>query len=156
MKRVGMVAVVCCVGFFAYAGDTNFVAAFNAVWKTHNASNILVFVEQNVATNKSPETLFARGTIAVTLQACSQDATNYWEHAIQMVTTNNVYSDKGKTNAVKQIQAVQNLFAGASTNHPSWNTELHNFFFKKMGDEVPYLGILQRISTIERVENETK
>jgi len=143
---------MCCVGFVAFAGDTNFVAQFNSVWKTHNASNVLVFVEQNVATNASPEVLFARGTIAATLQACSQDATNYWEQAIQMVVTNNTYSEKGKTNAVKQIQAFQNLFAGASTNHPSWNTELHNFFFTKMGDEVPYFGILQRISIIERVE----
>ena len=51
-------------GSIGLTQTTNFADAFNAIWKTHDASNIFVFVEQAVATNKSPETLFARGIVA--------------------------------------------------------------------------------------------
>ena len=102
MKTINTVTAMCCIGFVTFAGDTNFVAQFNSVWKTHNASNVLVFVEQNITTNKSPETLFARGIVAVFLQEWSQGATNYWEESMQMITTNTVYSETGKTNATKK------------------------------------------------------
>ena len=41
--------ILCCLSSVAIAGNTNFVASFNAIWQTHNASNILMFVEGNVA-----------------------------------------------------------------------------------------------------------
>ena len=152
MKAIGAFFVVCCVSLSAFAGDTNFVEAFDTIWKTHNASNILEFAEQNVVTNKSPETFFARGVIAATLQAWSQGATNYWEQAIQMLATNSVYSEKGKTNAIKQIRAFQGAFAGVSTNPPSWLLVVHDLYFTTTGDDAPFLGTVNDIATIEPAE----
>jgi len=75
MKKIILTILCCTVSIFAIAGDTNFVAHFQTVWQTHNATNILLFTEQNVATNASPETLFARGVIAATLQLWFPGAT---------------------------------------------------------------------------------
>ena len=152
MKKIKMIAIVCCLSSVGYAGDTNFVHAFNAIWQTHNASNILVFVEQNVVTNASPEVLFARGTVAIALQAWIPGASNFWEQAIQMISTNSVYSEIGKTNAIKQLQGLQDFFSEVSNDPPTWNTNNHAVAFARVGDKVPYLHVLQDISTIETVE----
>ena len=152
MRKIRVVVIAGCIGVTAFAGDTNFVAAFDTIWQTHNATNILVFVEQNVATNASPEVLFARGTIAIVLQDWIPGATNYWEQAIHMISTNSAYSEKGKTNAVNQLRAFQGSFAGLDTNPPSWLTETHAHVFTRMGHDVPFLPILQKISTIPPAE----
>ena len=152
MKKVIVMIVCCGINVCALAGDTNFVEAFNAVWLTHDASNVLVFVEQNVATNASPEVLFVRGIIAMALQDWVPGATNYWEQAIQMVTTNSLYSEKGKTNAVNQIQFFQRIFIGSNTNPPSWHPEWHEHFFTKTGDEAPFLNAVRNIATIPLAE----
>jgi len=152
MRKIVSVVVVCCVSFITRAGDTNFVAQLNAIWQTHNASNILVFVEQNVATNKSPETLFARATIAFTLQDWGIGASNYWEQSIQMISTNNAYTEIGRTNAVAEIRALQGVFARFEDNAPpSWNPVGHAADFSR--PKAPFLGILEEIANIPLVES---
>ena len=144
-----MILIVCCIGFFAFAGDTNFVAAFQAMWQTHNATNILVFTEQNVATNKSPETLFARGCIAIDLQGWGAGATNYWEEAAQMIDTNGTYSAVGKTNIIKTIRWLQEGITDPSDPLlPSWNTNDHIGVFALSPDNPMFYKVLQAISTI--------
>ena len=153
MKKTKMIILACCIGLCGYAGDTNFVNAFNSIWKTHNASNILIFVEQNVTTNKSPETLFARGIIAVALQEWTLGASNYWEQAIQILTTNDTYSAMGKTNAIKEIRGFQMLYSGLSDSPPRWETNTHSVIFMHSGNEVPFLDELKEISTIPPTAN---
>jgi len=144
--------IACCISLSAFAGDTNFVAAFKTTWNTHNASNILVFVEQNVATNRSPETLFARAIVAITLQDWCIGATNYWEQAIQMITTNNTYSVIGKTKSVNSIMALQAIFSEINTNPPTWDTNNHAWVFSQPLDEPALFYMLKDISIIETVE----
>ena len=154
MKTIKTVVAVCCIGFVAFTGDTNFVAAFNAVYLTHSASNILVFTEHNVSTNASPETLFARGSMAIMLQEWGTGATNYWEQAIQMITTNDMYSAIGKTNVIREIRLLQNIVAEMTCSpQPTWNTNNHTLIFAEMGAEAPFFDTLKNISVIERVEN---
>jgi len=151
MRKIkAIITVVGCLGLRALAGDTNFVAAFNASWMTHNASNILVFSEQAVATNASPETLFARGSIAVAIQGWTEGATNYWAQSIQMIATNTVYSEKGRTNIIQEIQSLQRFISNfPSDPQPSWNTKRHAALFAETGDEVLFFDTLQNISTTE-------
>ena len=151
MRMIRMVTVMCCIGFVAFAGDTNFVAQFKTVWQTHNASNILVFVEENVATNKSPETLFARGIVSTMLQFWNQGTTNYWEQSIQMIATNNAYSEIGKTNVIEQIRFYQFAFStmAADTPQPSWNTKEQAVIFAELASEPCCFDVLKAISTIK-------
>jgi len=154
MKKVITLIVCCSVSVGTFAGDTNFVAQLKTMWQTHNASNILVFVEQNVATNRSPETLFARGIIASNLQLWKQGATNYWEQAAQMISTNTVYSAQIRTNVAEHIRGFYSFFMALSPDNspPSWNTNAHDWFFSRCGDEPTYFDILEIISTLETVE----
>ena len=151
MRKLTITILISCLNTIVFAGDTNFVAQFEAIWQTHNATNILIFVEDNVATNASPEVFFARGTVAVTLQAWSTGATNYWEQAIQMLSTNNAYSGIGKTNVLNSIQAAQNIFAGVSTNPPTWRADVHAVIFSL--PEAPDLDLLKAIANLPPVEN---
>lgn len=154
MKIMRVFAVVCCLNGVIFAGDTNFVVAFKVMWQTRNASNILEFVEQNVATNASPETLFARGGVASTLQFWSQGMSNYWEQAMQMIATNNAYSEIGRTNAIRQVSGLRDLTLAMTPYHafPSWKTNAHAAIFAELGDEAPYFDVLQSISTIDSAE----
>ena len=155
MKMIKMVIVMCCVRVVTFAGDTNFVAQFNAIWQTHNASNILMFVEQNVATNKSPETLFARGSVSGMLQGWTIGTTNYWEQAINIISTNTVYSESEKGNVIKEIRGLQSLMTVMPADpQPSWNTARHAAFFAEVGDEAPFLDTLKKISTIESAKTQ--
>ncbi|MCL1921529.1 MAG: hypothetical protein FWG50_10735 [Kiritimatiellaeota bacterium] len=152
MKRIKVVMMLGCIGVTAFAGDTNFVAAFDTIWQTHNATNILLFVEGNVTTNVSPEVLYARGTVALTLQGWSAGATNYWEQSIQMLSTNNTYSEIGRTNVIRQMRALQGIFVEiASTNPPTWNTDIHAKFFSI--PLTPDLDILEAIANLPPAEN---
>ena len=144
-----------CLGITAFAGDTNFVASFKTMWQTHNASNILVFVEQNVATNKSPETLFARGIVSTALQFWNQGTTNYWEQSIQMIATNNAYSEISRTNIIKQIRFFQFAVStmAEDTPQPSWNVNEQAVIFAELASEPFYFDVLKAISNMERVGN---
>jgi hypothetical protein len=155
MNKIKITIAVCSLGLLAFAGDTNFVAQFKDVWQTHNASNILVFVEQNVATNKSPETLWARGSVAGSLQGWLIGTTNYWEEAIQMISTNNTYSVTGRTNTIKSLRWNQDVTAEISNMEfrplPLWNTNAHAFIFM-YSDEPLDFDDLKAISTIPSAE----
>jgi len=152
MKIISTIIIICGFYIAIYAGDTNFVASFKTIWKTHDATSILEFTEQNVITNKSPETLFARGLTAGVLQDWSPGATNYWEQAKQMITTNDTYSLSGKSISTFQIGMLQNIFASMGDNPPTWNTNSHMKVFSGPLDEPPLLHVLERISTIPLAE----
>ena len=65
------------VASVSLGGDTNFVAVLNMQWQGRNASNILVFVENQVSTNRNVETLFARGIVAAAIQEWGRGATKF-------------------------------------------------------------------------------
>jgi len=154
MKKIIVTMLCCTVNVFAFAGETNFVARFQTVWQTHNATNILLFTEQNLATNRSPETLFARGITAHMLQLWDIGATNYWEQAAQMISTNTVYTEKERTGATKVIQGLNFFLTAKNPNEspPTWNAVDHTFFFTISSDEPFYFDILEFLSTLETIE----
>ncbi|MGI6495057.1 MAG: hypothetical protein ACOX5G_03035 [Kiritimatiellia bacterium] len=140
----------------AYAGDTNFVAAFNVRWQSKDASNILVFMENQVNSNRNVETLCARGIVAAALQEWGRGATNYLGQAISATETSPLYSTSGKARIVRLIGNVKGCFEAladdtgeASNSQPSWNTSSHAAIFNELGAEVPFLDVLQEISTVE-------
>ena len=144
MKKlmIGLMVIVV-NGSIALAQTTNFIEAFNAIWNTHDASNILAFVEQNVATNKSPETLFARGIVAFTLQLWPQGASDCWEEAIQMIVPDNAHFASWQTNAISKVQEFRDVFKGEEGNAPSWDANMHKIVFARCGDEAPLLDDLK-------------
>ncbi len=154
----GLVFSICwfLVASVTYAGDTNFVAAFNVQWQSGNASNILVFVETQVSTNRNVETLFARGIVAAALQEWGRGATNYLGQAIQVAETGSLYSTQGKAHVVQLVVNAKGYFQGLaddtgepSNSQPSWNANNHVVIFNELGAEVPFLKVLQDISTTE-------
>ena len=127
---------------------TDFADAFNAIWKTHNASNILEFVEQAVATNKSPATLFARGVVALELQEWGVGAIHYWEQALQMIVANNMYPAVWEKSVTKTLCWMQLSSASEKGDAlPSWNANAHAEIFAHWGDEVPHYDELKEIVT---------
>lgn len=140
----------------AYAGDTNFVVAFNMQWQSGNASNILAFVESQVSTNRNVETLYARGIVAAALQEWGRGATNYLSQAIQETETCSLYSTQGKARIVQLIANARGYFEGLADDTgespkslPSWKTNNHAVIFNELGAEAPFLDVLQKISTTE-------
>jgi len=140
----------------ANSGDTNFVAAFNAQWSSQNASNILVSVDAQVATNRNVETLFARGLVAAYLQKWGRGATNYFGQAIAAAETNTTYSAAGRSNVVQMVTEASGHFAalveesGEPTNSvASWDTNVHAVIFGELGDQAPFLNTLDRIANTQ-------
>lgn len=138
------------------AGDTNFVATFDVQWRSHNASNLLTYVDSQVATNRSVETLFARGLLAAYFQKWGRGATNYLGQAVVEAQSNNAYSASGRTNVVRMITDAKGLFealaddSGEPTNSvPTWDTNTHAVVFGELGDQVPFLTTLDRISVTQ-------
>lgn len=152
MKRINVVMIASCFGVTAFAGDTNFVAQYDAIWQTRNATNIYEFVEQAIATNKSPEAFFARGCVALDLQDWSIGASNYWEQSIQIISTNSIYTEIGRTNVVNRIRWLQGLFAQIEDNAPpSWNAASQAVIFSL--PRTPSLYMLEEIAAIPLAEN---
>lgn len=157
MYRVLLVSICWfLVASTTYAGDTNFVAAFNTEWQSGNASNVLVFVETQVSTNRNVETLFARGVIAASLQEWGRGATNYLGQAIQEAEGTSSYSTQGEARVVQLITNAKGYFGGLAddtneplNSQPSWNTNNHAVIFSELGAEAPFLDVLQEISTTE-------
>ena len=140
----------------ANAGDTNFVAAFDLQWRSENASNVLAYVESEVATNRNVETLFARGLVAAYLQEWGRGATNYFGQAIAEAQSNTSYSAAGRSNVVQLITEAQGHFealaddSGEPTNSvPRWDTNTHAVIFGELGDQAPFLTTLDQIATSE-------
>lgn len=140
----------------ANAGDTNFVAAFDLQWRSENASNVLAYVESEVATNRNAETLFARGLVAAYLQEWGRGATNYFGQAIAEAQSNTSYSAAGRSNVVQLITEAQGHFealaddSGEPTNSvPRWDTNTHAVIFGELGDQAPFLTTLDQIATSE-------
>lgn len=139
-----------------HAGDTNFVVTFNTQWQSGNASSILIFVENQVSTNRNVETLFARGVVAAALQEWGRGATNYLGQAIQEAESGSLYSTQGEARVVQLITNTKGYFEGLaddsgepSTSQPSWNTNNHVVIFNELGTEAPFYNVLQEISTTE-------
>jgi len=141
------------VAFNAYAGDANFVASFDAQWRAQNASNVLAYVESQVATNRSVETLFARGLVAAFLQKWGRGATNYFGQAIAEARRNTTYSESGRSNVVQVITQIKGSFdalvgdgSEVSNSVPTWDTKSHIEIFRESGDQVPFLDVLNGIA----------
>lgn len=150
------IVAFCAKAFMSCAGDTNFVAAFDTQWRAHDASNILTYVETQIATNRNVEVLFARGIVAAYLQKWGRGATNYFGQAIATAQSNTCYSASGRSNLVNIISNVNGHFAalaedvGEPNNSiPSWDTNVHAVLFGELGDQAPFLSILNDISIIQ-------
>lgn len=149
-------AVTLATSLPARGGDTNFVVAFDAQWGSHNASNVLVYVDAQIATNREVETLFARGLVAAYLQKWGRGATNYFGQAIAEAQTNTTYSASGRSNIVQMITEAKGHFealaedTGEPTNSvPTWDTNVHAVIFGELGDQAPFLTTLDRIANTQ-------
>ena len=140
----------------AFAGDTNFVATVNSMWQTRNASNIVAYVDSYLATNRNAEALFARGAIALCLESWGRGAGDYLTQAVGEINSNSYYTVEQKGLLSKKITAYSGLFvaiandANEPTNSvPTWNTNNQAIIFREIGDEFPYLFILEDIANTQ-------
>ena len=150
------IAVVFAILLSANGGDTNFVTAFDAQWSAKNASNVLVYVEAQVTTNREVETLFARGLVAGYLQKWGRGATNYFGQAITEAQSNTSYSASGRSNVIQMITTAKGHFealadeCGEATNStPTWDTNVHAVIFGELGDQAPFLTTLDQIANTQ-------
>ena len=131
-----------------FSGDINFINALSSLWTTHNATNILEFVESNVATNTSSEVLFARGMVAGYLENWGRGATNYLQQSLNLVLSSGSYSDNQKSILTNEIATTRGFFEALAddASEPAdstaqWNTNHHTIIFNELGDELPLLHI---------------
>lgn len=155
MSRIclSLVASVLSGAFLARGGDTNFVGALNTLWCSRDASNVLVFVDSQLATNREVETLVARGVLAAYLQEWGRGATNYFALAIAAAYSNNSYSAAGRSNVVQSITRINRHISallessGEATNSvPKWDTNGQAEIFGELGDQVPYFEELDEMA----------
>ena len=153
--RVFILALLCGT-MECFSGDTNFVAAFNEVWRTQNASNIVAFTEANVNTNESAETLFARALAAVYLEKWARGGTNYLGQAQIAVQSNQTYSAEGRSQILELLEDTKGLFEAladdsleASNSIPQWDTNMHAVVFQELGDEVPFFSSIWKLAEIQ-------
>lgn len=140
----------------ARAGDPQFVATFNTEWQTMDASNILTFVESELASCPNAETLLARAIVATSLQQWGRGGVSYVDQAIQWVETNSMYSASGRAKVLATLNEMKGYFEALSddcdeplNSQPSWNTNHQAVLFRELGAEVPFLFELQAISLAE-------
>lgn len=138
------------------AGDTNFVAAFDAQWRAGNPSDILAFTEANVATNASVETLFARAVAATYVQKWARGATNFLGQAMTMAQGDASLSPVGRSNVVHLLEETKSLFEALSDDSnepgnsaPQWDASMHAVVFGELGGQAPFLETLQRIAAAQ-------
>lgn len=144
------------MGVGAVAGDTNFVATFNTLWHSEHASDVLTYVDDYLVTNQNAEALFARGVVAAGLQSWGRGATNYLFQSITAVSENSNYTAQQKSNLTNEIGTVRELIYGLvqdigepEDSLPSWNTNTQAEIFGELGDEAPFLDILNHIANPE-------
>ena len=143
-----------CVAVFA--GDTNFVSSFNTLWQSENASNVLSYVDGYLATNQNAEALFARGVVAAGLQSWGRGATNYLFQSITAVNASTNYTAQQKTALTNEIAGIREMYHGLlqdvgepENSSPSWNTNTHAEIFSELGDQAPFLDVLNHIADPE-------
>ncbi len=141
------------VTFLVRGGDTNFVAALNTHWCSRDASNVLAFVDSQLATNREVETLVARGVLAAYLQEWGRGATNYFGLAIAAAYSNSSYSALGRSNVVQSITRINRHISallestGEATNSvPKWDPNGQAEVFGELGDQVPYFEELDELA----------
>ncbi len=160
MKRhclvLGIVGIALAGSFGVRAGDTDFVAAFDARWRSHNASDVLAFADAQVATKRSVETLFARGLVAAYLQKWGRGAVDYFRQAIAEAQANVNYSEEGRSNVIQwvtevkaHLEALSDETGEPADSQPTWDANVHAVVFAELGDEAPFLATLDRISRAE-------
>ncbi len=136
-----------------FAGDTNFVAEVNTIWQTRNASNVVAHVDGYLATNRNAEALFVRGVLAAALETWGRGAAHYLEQAIAEAQTNTLYSVENRTHVVNEIDGIRNIFIAIANDAKEpldstaqWDTGNQADIFGEVGDEFPFLWILEKIA----------
>ncbi len=137
----------------AFAGDTNFVVTVNTIWQTRNASNVVAYVDGYLATNRNAEALFARGVLAAALETWGRGAAHYLEQAIAEAQTNTLYSVENRTHVVNEMDGIRNIFIAIANDAKEpldstaqWDTGNQSDIFREVGDEFPFLWILEKIA----------
>jgi hypothetical protein len=154
MKRPSIALYMSCLlalSTAAHAQSSNFVAQINNVWKTHNASNVLVFVESQLTSNPAnAQVLTARAIVAAGLQTWGRGASNYLAQAVQVVSNSTAYSTSKRQKLIGEIQSLANSYGALAddasepqNSQPQWNTNTHVFVFGEVGDEFPHISTLQ-------------
>ena len=152
MTRLPCPLLVSLLRASAYMANTNFVGALDASWRDHNASNVIVFVEQELATNQTSEVYFARGIVAAYLQEWGVGATNYFRLARDRAETDARYTASYRakvTNAIAQagtgIEGVMEV-AGQQGGSPYWNTNTHAVIFTEYPEEIPFQDTIKLLA----------
>lgn len=129
-------------------------ADLNNLWAEHNATNILLFVENCAVTNRNGATLFARGIVAGTLQNWGRGATNCLSQSIIEITGSTNYTEEVKSRLSKEILMYKSAFTALleSMNEqvdsqPTWSTNIHSRVFQETGTEFPFVWVIQQLDS---------
>lgn len=132
----------------------DFTSKLNNLWATHNATNILLFVENSVITNRNSATLFARGIIAGTLQNWGRGATNCLNQSIIEIERSTNYTEKAKSSLFKEISMYNSAFTALLesmnehvNSQPTWDTNVHVRVFEETGTEFPFLWVIHKLDS---------
>ena len=144
MRKTSGLCALWLLSIVAARANTNFVSALEAHWHGNNASNVLVYVENELTTNQNAEVYFARGIVAAYLQEWGVGATNYFRLASVSAEADSRYSADYRakvmqaiSQAVVGIEAVMEMAEGEGGT-PSWNANTHTVIFTEFSQKIPF------------------
>jgi hypothetical protein len=146
-----VVVLILALSYWVMAQGGSFLQQLDEKWRTHDATQVLNYVEtQRSANPDNAQILAARAIVAVSLQEWGRGATNFLAQAIQKTAASTNYTSSQKQIIAKKLSGLTNVFAALANDageppnsSPKWNTNTHAVVFRELGDEFPHLSTLQ-------------
>jgi len=142
---------------YSHSRGSEFTDQLNSMWQNNNATQILTYVtsELNNHTN-NPQILAARAIVSANLEQWLRGATNQLHQVIEITNASTNYTSSRKQIITQEIAHVQGMFSGLASdlNEPAnsttgWSTQIHSELFGEIGDEFPYLDVLELFDETE-------
>lgn len=141
----------------AHLCANDFTAQLNALWKANDATQVLIYVESERNSHPTdPQILTARAIVTANLEQWLRGATNQLQQAMALTSASTNYTSSRKQAITQEVAQLQGIFAALAddldepTNSAAaWNPQIHSELFGEIGDEFPYLSVLEQYDVHE-------
>jgi hypothetical protein len=137
--------------------DETFLTELNEVWNTHNATNVLHFLNEKLAASSNdPQILFARANAALEMENWARGATNYVHQSINAVALSPDYNAENRAILLAELNLHLNFFeitvdflAEPNPSYPQTNILVQTEMFQLESGEFPYIEFLQKFDELK-------
>lgn len=144
------IVLLCVSAIVTYATTNQFLSGLNTQWTTQSASNVLSYIESELASRPDdPQVLFARAVAAAELELWARGATNYVRQTIDAVSASTNYTPAEKapilldlTNHLNFFIASIDVFNESTNSAPQTNVTIQSEMFHSHPNQFPYFEVL--------------